>query len=249
MKKCFFGVLLKRIKIFKGDSNGFLLEIPFLRLPAVKNVLAVMWEKVKEFTTKAGLIVFTVTVFLWLLKSVGISGYVGEDVEKSFLYQLGNLLKYFLYPLGFFNWQTSVAVICGSFAKEAVVESLNLLSPDVHTLFDNVYSAYAFMVFILLSPPCIASLATARRELGSFKLFSFMLIFQTSSAYLVAFIINLIGKVINGGFGLILSVILGIIISIGVVKSIERLKKHDCGLCAHCKKGEKCNKNIKRFTT
>ncbi len=246
---CVFGYLLKRFKIFKVDNGWFLIEIPLLRVPPLKNVLAVMWEKVKEFVSKAGLIVFAVTVFLWLLKSVGVSGYVGDNVEKSFLFVLGNLLKYFFYPLGFFNWQTAVAVICGSFAKEAVVESLNLLSPDVFTLFDSGYSAYAFMAFILLSPPCVASLVTAKRELGSLRLFIFMLIFQTLSAYLVAFIINTIGKVISGGFGLILSAIIGIMITISVIKTLIRLKNGSCRLCSCCQKGEKCNKNVKRFTT
>ncbi|MBR2499053.1 MAG: ferrous iron transporter B [Clostridia bacterium] len=246
---CVFGLILKGFKIFRSDASGFLLEIPLLRVPPIKNVVAVMWEKVKEFTTKAALIVFSVTVFLWLLKSVGPSGYVGEKVEKSFLFILGNILKYAFYPLGCSSWQTSVALISGTFAKEAVVESLNLLSTDVHALFNSTYSAYAFMAFILLSPPCVASLATAKRELGNLKIFAFMLIFQTLSAYIVAIIINTVGTLIYGGFGLILSVIIAIIIVLAVIKSIKRLNKNGCKLCGYCKKGEKCNKKVKRFTT
>ena len=246
---CLFGLTLKRIKFLKSDGSGFLLEIPPYRLPSLKNVLAVIWEKVKEFSTKAGLIVFAVTVILWLLKSVGPSGYVGQQVDKSFLYIIANWIKFVFYPLGFCSWQTAVAILCGSFAKEAVVESLTLLSQDVTTLFDSVYSAYSFMAFILISPPCIASLATAKRELGSYKIFVFMIIFQILSAYLVATIINLVGKMLCGEFGLILSIILVIIIALAVIKAIKELKKHKCRLCDYCKKGEKCNKDIKHFTT
>ena len=90
---CVFGLILKGFKIFRSDASGFLLEIPLLRVPPIKNVVAIMWEKVKEFSTKAALIVFSVTVFLWLLKSVGPSGYVGEKVEKSFLFILGNIVS------------------------------------------------------------------------------------------------------------------------------------------------------------
>ena len=246
---CVFGLLLKKLKIFKGDNGTFLLEIPVLRRPSAKSVMMVMWEKVKEFTTKAGLIVFTVTVFLWLFKNVGISGYVGNEVEKSFLYAVGNALKYLFYPLGFCNWQTSVAIISGSFAKEAVVESLNLLSTDVQTLFTNEFSVYAFMSFILLSPPCVASIAAAKTELKSVKWLIFMILFQTTAAYIVAFLINLFGIIIDCSIGLLLSLIIVIIITLALILSIKILKKHGCKGCLKClKESKKCNKKARRYT-
>ena len=245
---CVFGLILKRFKAFRGEEGGFIIEIPTMRLPSVKDVLMVMWEKTKEFTTKAALIVFAVTVFLWLLKSVGVSGYVGERIEKSFLYDIGNFLKYAFYPLGFYNWQTAVAVICGSFAKEAVIESLNLLSQDVFTLFNNQYSAYAFMAFILLSPPCIASIAAAKRELGSIKWLAFMITFQTVTAYIVAFIINFVGFLTEAGLGLLLSTIIAIIIFTTLILSIVKLKRRRCNLCRRCGKGKEICKKEKPFT-
>ena len=242
-----FGTILRRFKAFKTKDRVFVMEIPELKLPSLKNVYFVLYEKVKEFFTKAGLIVFCVSVFLWLFKSVGFNGYVGERVEDSFLYALANAIKYVFYPLGFGTWQASVAVISGSFAKEAVVETLSLLCSDVNVAFSSKYSVYAFMTFILLSPPCTASLATAYKELNSKKQFAFMIVFQTCSAYLVALIINGIGLLVCRGIYLTLSLSIVILIILGVCFAIKRLKSSKCTMCSICKKGEKCQKE-KRFT-
>lgn len=245
-----FGSILKRFKAFSKNADSFILEIPSLRTPSVKDVFFVMIEKVKEFITRAGLIVFTVSVFLWLLKSVGTTGYVGDRVEDSFLFFIGDKLKYLFYPLGFFDWHLAVSILSGTFAKEAVVESLSLLSNDVNSLFYNQFTAYAFMAFILLSPPCVASLATAKSELGSKKWFLFMLIFQTTVAYIVAFIINLTGVILESASGLILSIIIVIIISLSLIFAIKRLNKSKCKLCAYnCKGDIKCRQKGKPYTT
>lgn len=245
-----FGSILKRFKAFKNNEDFFLLEMPTLRMPRLKDIFAVIIEKVKEFTTRAGLIVFSISVFLWLLKSVGVSGYVGENVENSFLFFIGDKLKYLFYPLGFFDWHLSVSIISGMFAKEAVIESLSLLSGDINSLFYNEFTAYAFMAFILLSPPCIASLATAKQELGSNKWFACMLLFQTVVAYIVAFLINLFGLLIEWFGGLILSSIIVIMIVVGLILSIKKLKSSKCKLCEHNCKGEiGCLKKGKPYTT
>ncbi len=244
-----FGSILKRFKAFKKNEDFFLLEMPTLRLPRLKDILAVILEKVKEFITRAGLIVFSVSVFLWLFKSVGISGYVGDNVENSFLFFIGDKLKYLFYPLGFFDWHLSVSIISGMFAKEAVIESLSLLSGDINSLFYNGFTAYAFMAFILLSPPCIASLATAKQELGSNKWFIFMLLFQTLVAYIVSLIINLMGLLIEWFGGLILSLIIVIIIILSLILSIKKLKNSKCKLCGHnCRGDVKCLKKGKPYT-
>ena len=242
-----FGAILRRFKAFKTKGGVFIMEMPSLKLPSIKNVYFVLFEKVKEFFTKAGLIVFCVSVFLWLFKSVGVSGYVGENVEKSFLFAVANSIKFIFYPLGFGTWQSSVAVISGSFAKEAVVETLSMLCNDVNVAFSSKFSVYAFMAFILLSPPCTASLATAYKELNSKKLFVLMLVFQTGVAYIVALIINVLGILINGDIHLTLSFGIVILIVLGVYFAILRLKSKGCSLCSKCKKGEKCKKE-KRFT-
>ncbi len=212
-----FGKVLYKLKLL-GDNDGtFILEIPNLKLPSLKDVFFVLIEKIKDFLIKVGFIVFILSMLLWVLKSFGVNGYVGDDVTKSFLFWIGNLIKPIFYPLGFGNWQASVGILCGIFAKEGIVETLHVLTNSPSTLFNNQFSAYAFMSFILLSPPCMASLLTAKRELNNNKLFYFLLIFEFLSAYFVAFLINLIGIVLDKYLGLILFLIIGIIILIIII--------------------------------
>ena len=241
-----FGRLLKRFKYFQSSGDGFLLEMPLLSFPSVKDVLSVLLEKIKEFVSKAGAIVFLVSVTLWCLQNVGIKGYTYGQVENSFLYWIGNVLKYLFYPLGFGNWQASVAAVSGILAKEAAVETLHLVAVDPTALFYNGFSVYAFMVFVQLSPPCLASIVTARKELGSKKATAMMLTFQFLSGYISALIINLTGLIIESVNGLLLSFFIVIIIMLLCVTFIKRLRKNPCKLCGRCAKGEKVcpiNKN------
>lgn len=238
-----FGSILKRFKMFKEGDGEFILEMPTLRLPSIKDVLLTLWEKSKDFLIKAGSIIFLVTVCLWALQNFGIHGYTNGNVEKSFLYMIGNALKFIFYPLGFGNWQATVAMLSSLMAKEAVVESLLMVSTSYQTLFYSQFSVYAFMAFLLLSPPCVAALATAKKELKSSKLLLIMIVFQFASAYLVAFIINGIGFLINCSMGLLLSVILVIIILMAMVFTIRILvKRRKCAGCNVCKKETKCTK-------
>ncbi len=209
-----FGIVLNRLNLLGSDNSGFILEIPKLRVPAIKDVWCVLIEKTKDFIIKVGTTILTLSIVLWLLKSFGVNGYVDGDVQKSFLFYIGNLIKFIFYPLGFSSWQASVSIICGIFAKEGIVETLHLISASPQSLFNNGFSAYAFMCFILLSPPCVSALITAKKELASKKLFVFMLIFQFVSAYIVAFVVNFIGILFNCDNALLFWVIIGIIIPI-----------------------------------
>lgn len=215
------GRILKRFKRFCGNG-GFVLEIPPLRVPAFKDIVFVLWEKSKDFLLKAGSIIFLTSIVLWLLTNFGFHGYTDGYVERSFLYGLGQILKYIFYPLGFFNWETSVAIITGFMAKEAVIETLEIVVKDYSMLFSNGWSVYSFMSFVLLAPPCLASIFTAKRELGNNKNFILMLLFQTLIAYSVAFLINGIGCLWENG--LILYLVLGIILLIFVLLTIKMLR-------------------------
>lgn len=243
-----FGNVLKRLKTFSKDRGLFVMEIPTLRLPVVKNVLWVLWEKVKDFTVKTGTVIFSVSVVLWLLNNFGFSGYTYGNAQTSFLFYLGNLIKYLFVPLGFGNWQSGVAVISSIMAKEAVIESLTFLATDVSSLFYNGYSAYAFMVFILLSPPCIASITTAYKQLNSKKQTAFMLVFQTASAYLVALIINLTGILVQLFDGLLFFILFVIITTLATVFTVKTIHGDNCN-CLRCKGKDKCQKKLKRNTT
>lgn len=230
-----FGKILKKFKPFRGSGEDFLLEMPTLRAPSVKDVFFVLWEKTKDFLFKAGTVIFTASVVLWVLKNVGAGGYTGGAVEKSFLYFLGDKLKILFYPLGFSGWQSSVAIISGAFAKEAVVETLALLSDNPAALFPTKASAYAFLAFVLLSPPCVSALSVAKRELKSGKLFAFMLVFQFSAAYVTAFAINFFGNLFvraaTRSSGLIFSVIIVIIITTVFVCVVKTAFRGGCGNC------------------
>ena len=230
-----FGKILKKFKPFRGSGEDFLLEMPTLRAPSVKDVFFVLWEKTKDFLFKAGTVIFTASVVLWALKNVGAGGYTGGAVEKSFLYFLGDKLKILFYPLGFSGWQSSVAIISGAFAKEAVVETLALLSDNPAALFPTKASAYAFLAFVLLSPPCVSALSVAKRELKSGKLFAFMLVFQFSAAYVAAFAINFFGNLFvraaTRSSGLIFSVIIVIIITTVFVCVVKTAFRGGCGNC------------------
>lgn len=242
-----FGNLLKKLKIFKEDGNLFILEMPTLRPPSLKNVFYVLWEKVRDFTVKTGTVIFAVSVVLWVLQNLGFSGYTYGKVEKSFLYGLGNSLKFIFYPLGFGNWQATVSVLSGIMAKEAVIESLTYLSTDIPSLFYNGFSAYAFMSFILLSPPCFASIVTASKELNSKKYTAVMLLFQTVTAYLVALIINLTGILIDLCGGLIFFIIFAIIIITTIFVLVKNVKT--CKTCSRCKRKIVCQQSSKHNTT
>lgn len=244
-----FGALLKRFNAFKVGSGSFILEIPTLRAPSIKDVAFVLWEKFKDFTVKAGTIVFLVSVALWILENVGIGGYTNGKVEQSFLYLIGNTLRYVFIPLGFGSWQASVSVLSGIFAKEAVVETISLICTDPTTLFSSSFSVYAFMAFVLLSPPCMASIITAKRELVSNKWLIGMLLFHFITAYTVAFIINVLGILLQSSIGLILSLIIGIIIIIVCAFCVKCMKSKSCANCNACKKGELCQSIKKHFTT
>lgn len=238
-----FGNILNKFKFFKSNSGTFILEMPYLSFPSLKDVLSVMFEKTKEFTIKAGTIIFSVSIILWLLKNFGISGYVGEQTSKSFLFYFGNILKYMFIPLGFGNWQVTISLLSGVFAKEAIIETLHVIDFNYLNLFDNIYSVYAFLVFVLLSPPCIATLSSIKRELNNKKIFSFLIIFQFVSAYFVALLINLYGILNKGVKNLPLYLIVVIILTLIAVTSFKLLFNNKCNCCnKKCKRGSYATK-------
>jgi ferrous iron transport protein B len=237
-----FGAILKRFKPFGLSNDTFLLEIPSLKIPNIKNVIKVLFEKSKDFLLKAGSVIFAVSVIVWFLRNFGILGYVGENSKQSFLYVIGDAIKYIFYPLGFGTVEASVSILTGVLAKEAVIETLEILSVNHSVIFNNQYSVYAFMVFILLSPPCISALSVAKRELKDKRWFLFMLAFEFVVAYALAFLINVIGVLTVNAKSLLIFIITVIIIALGILSILKLIKGKSCINCAFCKKGIKCKK-------
>ena len=224
------GRILKKSSSDKNEDK-FLLEMPPLRFPSIKDVLFVLYEKTKDFLIKSGTVILAVSCFLWLFKSFGVQGYVGKNIEKSFLCAFGNVVKYFFYPLGFCNWQTAVSVISGVFAKEAVVETAELIGGEFTALFSSQGGVWAFMIFVLLSPPCSAALSLLKKELKNGADFIKLIIFETTIAYFTALSVNCVFAVFFDMRLLLTDIIVIItaIITIILYKRIKRSAEHKNG--------------------
>ena len=186
---------------FKGADSGYLLEIPPYRLPKLKNTLTQVWERIKEFLIRAGTIIFAASVVLWFLQNFTPSFQMVQSADESILAAFGKLIAPVFVPLGFGNWMASVALLTGIAAKEMIISTLSVLTAGqasgltdaISQIFTPV-SAYSFIIFVLLASPCMAALATMKKELGNWKDFLFALAYQIGLAYVVSFLIFQIGS-------------------------------------------------------
>jgi len=198
-----FGIisgLILRKTLFKGAPVPFVMELPNYRFPSLKTVLLLMWDKAKDFIQRAFTIIFIATVIIWFLQSFNIRLNYVEDGTESILALIGKLISGIFYPLGFSDWRVSTALITGFTAKEAVISTLAVLTganiaelgQTLQTFFSPL-SAFCFLVFTLLYTPCVAAVATVKRELGSMKGTVFVIMYQLGIAWLAAFCIYRIG--------------------------------------------------------
>lgn len=186
---------------FKGADSGYLLEIPPLRLPKLKNTATQVWQRTKEFIVRAGTIIFAVSVVLWFLQSFTIGFQMVESPDESILATFGKVIAPIFVPLGFGNWVASVALLTGIAAKEMIISTMSVLSSgqggsltqSISQIFTPV-SAYSFVIFVLLASPCMAAVATMKKELGNWRDFLFALAYQIGLAYAIALIIYQVGS-------------------------------------------------------
>lgn len=198
----FAGWLLKKT-VFQDVSSGFVLELPPYRLPTARGTLQNMWEKAKDFLTKAGTVIFVMSIVIWLLQNFTPALQTAADSADSILGVFGRFIAPVFAPLGFGEWRASVSILTGIIAKEAVVSTMSVLyGVDLGSLgglLPTVFSplaAYTFLVFILLYMPCMSAFATIRREMGGWKWAVGMAVFQTSLAWIVSFLIYQAGCLI-----------------------------------------------------
>lgn len=166
--------LLLKKTAFRGSSMPFMMELPNYRFPSAKSVLLLMWDKAKDFVQRAFTIIFVATLVIWFLQTFDTRLNVVTDSGESLLAMIGKLIAPLFIPLGFGDWRAATALIGGFTAKEAVVSTLGVLtgstmanlSETLGQIFTPV-SAVSFLVFTLLYTPCVAAVATIRRELGS----------------------------------------------------------------------------------
>ena len=192
--------LVLKTTMFRGNPVPFVMELPNYRFPSAKSVLLLMWEKAKDFLTRAFTVIFMATVIIWFLQSFDLKLNVVSDSTQSILARLGQLVAPLFAPLGFGDWRMVTALVSGFTAKEAVVSTFGVilgvsaeqLQVALHSLFTPL-SAASFLTFCLLYTPCVAAVATIRRELGSKWKTVAVVIAQCLVAWLAALLVYQIG--------------------------------------------------------
>ena len=194
-----FGLLLKGTA-FKGEPVPFVMELPNYRLPSPTSVGRLMWDKAKDFLTRAFTVIFVATIIIWFLQTFDSRLNVVSDSSASLLAALGGLLAPLFAPLGFGSWQISTALITGFTAKEAVVSTLAVLTgsslstlPAALAGMFSPFTAFVFLTFTLLYTPCVAAIAAVKREMGGAKAAVGVALAQCLIAWLVAFAVRCVG--------------------------------------------------------
>ena len=187
--------LLAKSTVFKGEAVPFVMELPNYRMPGLKNVLHLLWEKAKDFLQKAFTVIFIACIIIWFLQTFNLQMSMVEDSKDSILALISGIVAPIFKPMGFGTWQISTALITGFVAKESVVSTLTVLIGDTAALTDIMSKAAgaALLVFCLLYTPCVAAIAAIRRELGR-KWAVGVVALQCTIAWLASFLVYLIGN-------------------------------------------------------
>ena len=162
-------------------------------MPGVRNTAQLLWEKAKDFLQRAFTVIFIATIVIWFLQTFNWQFHIVDDAGQSILASISKLISPVMKPLGLGDWQISVALVSGFIAKESVVSTLEILfAGGVQTAMTSL-SAAALLVFSLIYTPCVAAIASIKRELGT-KWAAGIVLWQCALAWLCAFIVKLIGS-------------------------------------------------------
>jgi ferrous iron transport protein B len=190
------GILFKNT-MFKKDDEPFIIELPEYKLPEIKSLALHTWEKGKGFLKKAGTIIFSISILVWVLSNFNFNGFT--DINSSFLSSIGRFISPIFYPLGFASWQNSVSLLTGIMAKEVVVGTMGVIyGGDLSVILPTAFTplaAYSFLVFVLLYTPCVSLIATMKKEYGT-KMATFSVLYQLVLAWIVSFLVFNIGTLI-----------------------------------------------------
>jgi len=187
--------LLFRKTLFKGEAVPFVMELPNYRMPSARNVFQLLWEKAKDFLQRAFSVILVATVIIWLLKTFDTSFSMVTDEKDSILAMVAGWIAPIMAPLGLGDWRICTALISGFMAKESVVSSLIVLFGDSVSQAIGSAAAAALLVFSLLYTPCVAAIASIRREMGS-KWAVGVVIWQCAVAWIVGLAFYLIAGLI-----------------------------------------------------
>lgn len=184
-----FMAMIMKLSIFKGEPVPFVMELPNYRMPSAKSVCQLLWEKAKDFLQRAFTVIFVATIVIWFLQTFDTKFNLVENSQDSILATIAGFIAPIFKPLGFGDWRISTALITGFMAKESVVSTLSVLlgSGVKITSILTQLGATSLLVFCLLYTPCVAAIASIKRELGR-KWACFVVVFQCVIAWIMAFI-------------------------------------------------------------
>lgn len=194
----FMGILMALLMghtMFSGEAVPFVMELPNYRLPGAKNVRHLLWDKAKDFLQRAFTVIFLATMVIWFLQSFNLHLNMVSDSRDSILAMVAGVIAPLFAPMGLADWRISTALITGFLAKESVVSTLSILFGSTAALTSGItpLSAASLLVFCLLYTPCVAAIASIKRELGSKWAIS-VVILQCAIAWIAAFLVYLIGS-------------------------------------------------------
>lgn len=186
--------ILMRGTMFKGEAVPFVMELPNYRMPGAKNVGQLLWEKAKDFLQRAFTVIFIATIVIWFLQTFDLHMNVVTDSQNSILAMVAGVIAPVFGPLGFGDWRISTALITGFMAKESVVSTLSVLFGTTAQLVSVItpLAAASLLVFCLLYTPCVAAVASIKRELGG-KWAAGVVIGQCVIAWLAALLVRCVG--------------------------------------------------------
>lgn len=187
--------LIYRKTLFKGSAVPFVMELPNYRMPGIKNVAQLLWEKAKDFIQKAFTVILLATIVIWFLQSFDHHFNLVSDSSESILAMIAGIMVPVFEPLGLGDWRICTSLISGFMAKESVVSTLEILYEGAISSVMSPVSAASLLIFSLLYTPCVAAIASIRRELGR-KWAVGVVFWQCAVAWIVAFIVRLLGLVI-----------------------------------------------------
>ena len=237
------GIMLKKTKMFAGDPAPFVMELPAYHWPTLGNVLRSMWERGWSFIKKAGTIILLSTIFVWFTTYFGwVDGTFRmldeSEIDSSILAAIGGAIAWIFAPLGWGNWQATVASITGLVAKENIVGTLGILyGGGDGSVYDAMAAAftgitgYSFLVFNLLCAPCFAAIGAIKREMNNAKWTWFAIGYQCGFAYVIGLMINQFGNLFAGSAN-ILGVIVAVILLAGLLYMLCRPYKEATKLSA-----------------
>ena len=187
--------LISKRTVFKGEAVPFVMELPNYRLPGLKNVVRLLWDKAKDFLMRAFTVIFVATIIIWGLQNFDFNFSLVKSSEDSMLSIIAGFIAPLFIPLGFGSWKVATALISGFMAKESVVSTLTILFGNDAGIREALSpaAAGALLIFCLLYTPCVAAIASVKRELGG-KWAAAMVLLQCTVAWIVSFAAyNIIG--------------------------------------------------------